>query len=184
MKRYCGIWPRKIQFWLVEQEFWEADNRKIALYPPPMTPMCLFLLSQIDADSHRSLCAGEATVFHGGHGVDNWCRTMTSWAGLVPGSQNSHSEAKEKLNRSFLLYVEVIRSTLGHQEVFSSCLVKELLTCLLLFYQSSQSRSQWPTWSGNSDIISHCSHTLLLLLQSLASFWFLNISHTPPSGSL
>lgn len=161
----------------MEQEFCEVDDRKIAHYPPPSTPMCLFLLSQIDADACRCLWVGEVSVFHGSHGVDNWCRTMNSWTGLIPGSQSSHRKVKKKLNRSFLLCAEGISSTLSHQEVFSRYLIKELLTCLVLFYQSLHSQSQWTTWSGNLNITSHCSLTLTLQ-QSMASNWFLNIRVT------
>lgn len=82
----CSIgkweWNLVKKFALVEQEFCEGDDRKIAHYPPPSTAMCLFLLSQTDADACRRLCVGEVSVFHGHHGVDNWCRTINSWTGL------------------------------------------------------------------------------------------------------
>ena len=85
--------------------------------------MCLFPLSQIDADACRCLCVGEVRVFHVGHGVANWCRTINSRTGLIPGSQSSHRKAKKKLNRSFLLCAERISSTLRHQEFFSRYLI-------------------------------------------------------------
>lgn len=177
----CSIgkweWNLVKKFALVEQEFCEGDDRKIAHYPPPSTAMCLFLLSHTDADACSCLCVGEVSVFHGHHGVDNWCRTINSWTGLIPGSQSSHRKAKKKLNRSFLLCAEGISSTLSHQEFFSGYLIKELATCLVLFYPSWHSQSQWTIWSGNLNITSHCSLTLTLQ-RSVASVWFLNIRVT------
>lgn len=121
-----------------------------------------------DADAYRCLCVGEVSVFHVGHGVDNWCRTINSQTGLIPGSQSSHRKAKKKLNRSFLLCAERISSTLRHQEFFSRYLISlhtvkaSELHDLATWTSPPIALSLFTAVSGINLILEYQSHTPIL----------------------